>query len=396
MYRNGGGAIFVENGKGVNVQGNLFTNNKAARGGAVRFGNKAYEWILENYFENNEAWVDGGAIAIWDYDRVDVSRKKILISECHFVTNVSADDGGAVYLTANTFARVEKCTFNANTSGSNGGALRVTFGSRVWVAESAFIANVANSDADTKVSDNKDGGGAIAVQNADLYLKKCSFTSNSVRGFAGGAVYANTVKYDPIYESIGKQVYGDNFDELLKKKYGFTHVQLQIEGCTFTGNCGTGKTCYESKLSDSDKLEAYYADGCDELLEVFRKLEKKKECVLPNGKGMTEGGAGGAMYVLEQKDGYLPMDVSIKDSTFNFDVSEHSKKELRAEIVAIECRTFELGNVAISITPPTVYKLALENVTMTNVAGSGLALTCSNSKVSTTDAEIRLQGVRCQ
>ncbi len=59
-------------------------------------------------------------------------------------------------------------------------------------------------------------------------------------------------------------------------------------------------------------------------------------------------------------------------------------------------RTFELGNVQISISAPTVYKLALENVTMKNVAASGLALTCSNSTVSTTDAEIRLQGVRCQ
>lgn len=111
---------------------------------------------------------------------------------------------------------------------------------------------------------------------------------------------------------------------------------------------------------------------------------------------MTEGGAGGAIYILEEKSGYLQFIVTITNSTFERNYATHNKKELRADIVAIECQTFELGNVTITITPPTVYKLALENVTMRNVPGSGLALTCSNSKVSTTDSEIRLQGVRCQ
>jgi predicted outer membrane repeat protein len=396
VYRNGGGAIFAENSSGVNIEGNLFLMNKGARGGAIRFGNKAYEWIHSNYFGENEAWIDGGAIAIWDYDRSDPSRKQLLIRDCTFSENSSADDGGAVYLTAKTLARIQQCTFDSNRSGSNGGALRVTFGSIVSVEGSTFTNNVANADADTKITDNKDGGGAIAVQNADLTAKKCTFHGNRVRGFAGGALYVNTVKYDPILESIGTQVYGENFSDILKTTYKFLEAQLEIVDCTFSENDASGKTCYAPSLSIDDKIAVLHADDCGDLLKVWQYLEKKKQCSLSKGTGMTEGGAGGAIYILEEKTGYLPLDVLIRRSDFKDDVSEHNKKEQRAEIVALECSSFQLDNVTISVASPTVYKLSLHNLVMKNAAASGQSLICSNSKVSTSDSEIYLRGVTCQ
>jgi hypothetical protein len=113
------------------------------------------------------------------------------------------------------------------------------------------------------------------------------------------------------------------------------------------------------------------------------------------GKGMTEGGAGGAIYILEKR-GYLPLNVAIRASEFKNDVSEHKDKEQRAEIVAVECSLLELDKVTIANASPTLYKLSLHNVAMKNVANSGLALSCSNSKVSTSDSARYLRSVTCR
>jgi hypothetical protein len=69
--------------------------------------------------------------------------------------------------------------------------------------------------------------------------------------------------------------------------------------------------------------------------------------------------------------------------------------------VAIECEIFELDHVTISIGPTTwgpttLYKMALEGVTMRNTASSGLNLICSNRMVLSMDPEIRVMGVMCQ
>ncbi len=394
IYRNGGGAIFVEQSGGVNIEGNLFQANAAARGGAVRFGNKAYEWINDNYFSANSAWVDGGAIAIWDYDREKLSRRQVLIKKCRFSANTANDDGGAVYLTAKTLARIVECSFEGNGAGSNGGALRVTFGSTVEVTKTTFTSNIANTDADTKITDNKDGGGAAAVQNASVSFTDCTFTRNRAKGFAGGALYVNTVKYDEILEQIGKQVYDDNFDNILKNKYRFTEATLRIERCDFSKNDASGKTCYAPALSNSDKIAMLIADDCDDLMEAITSAEQAKQCDLGSGSGMTEGGAGGAIYLLEEKSGYLTLNVDINNSTFNNDTSQHHEKEQRAAIVALAC-VLRLRAVTISVAPPTLYKLSLQHVTTRDVNKSGLALTCSNLYATSTDPEIYLLGVIC-
>jgi hypothetical protein len=137
------------------------------------------------------------------------------------------------------------------------------------------------------------------------------------------------------------------------------------------------------------------AKNCDELIANYEAMKKDKQCSLTSGKGMTEGGAGGAIYVLEKR-GYLTLNVAIRGSQFKNDVSEHREKEQRAEIVAHECSLFELDNVAISIAAPTLYKLSLHNLAMKNVTGSGQALSCSNSKVTTSDSAIYLRGVTCR
>src|SRR5688572_938461 len=122
IYRNGGGAIYAVNSSAVTIEGNLLTNNQAGRGGAIRFGNKAYGSILSNRIATNEAWIDGGGIAVWDYDRTEpIKRQPVSIHWNHIRENRSTDDGGGVYLTAKTVAELRGNHIEKNVAGANGG-----------------------------------------------------------------------------------------------------------------------------------------------------------------------------------------------------------------------------------------------------------------------------------
>lgn len=190
-------------------------------------------------------------------------------------------------------------------------------------------------------------------------------------------------------------MFGENFEDILRKKYKFTRSEVTVTDCKFSDNNASGKTCYETGGSWMDQSNLLNSVGCDELIASYDALKKNQQCDVSTGKGMKEGGAGGAIYLLEKR-GYLAMNVLVARSEFKNDASEHREKEQRAEIVAHECSLLVLDGIAITISSPTLYKLSLHNVTMKNVSGSGQSLSCSNSKVSTSDSTIYLVGVICQ
>jgi len=395
VYRNGGGAVYCVNSSSVLVDGNLVTNNAAARGGGIRFGNKAYGFILDNHIANNEAWVDGGGIAVWDYDRAVVTRREVLIASNYVVENSSRDDGGGIYLTAKTVARLEGNELRGNASGANGGGLRVTFGSLVSVKETVFKNNRANTDAASDRPDNKDGGGAVAIQNSSVTFTNCTFERNEVLGFAGGGVYCNTVSYDGVGEKLGEKFFGEGFQDILVKKYRFTESKLVFINCAFENNKCHGQTCYGREPSDFDKMwvAASADDGCDAFLTAYAAYTNKKKCDVTAGSGMKSGTAGGAMYVL-QKEGGIPIFVTIQETSFKNDESNHYDKEQRAAVVMHNCKEVALVKEQLSIIAPTLYKLSLHNVRIVN-SNNSTYLTCSNGSTKSADAQIYLRGVTC-
>ena len=91
--------------------------NKSVRGRGIRFGNKAYGKIEENIIMMNHAFINGGAIAVWDYDRSDVSRNgKISIAGNKIMSNTSGDGGAGIYLTAKTIAELADNLIRSNVS----------------------------------------------------------------------------------------------------------------------------------------------------------------------------------------------------------------------------------------------------------------------------------------
>jgi predicted outer membrane repeat protein len=396
VYRDGGGAIYSVGSSPVSVDGNLLTNNHAARGGAIRFGNRAYGSIVNNHVASNVAWIDGGGLAIWDYDRTPpITRTEILIRGNRILQNFASDDGGGVYLTAKTLARLEDNLFEDNVTNGNGGALRVSFGSEVTVKNTVFRANRANADAAASEPDNKDGGGAAAVQNASVVFDHCSFERNEVLGFAGGAIYCNTVSYDTVGEKLGKAFFGEGFEEILRDKYKFTQAKLVVTDCTFAENRCHGTTCYGKSPSTSDKLEVVDAarDSCNAFLDAYAKYRLKKVCDASGG-GRVSGTAGGAMYVLQKKGG-LPLSVAIRKSAFRNDRSEHDDKDQRASIFIRDCQEVELAHEYITLAAPTLHKLHLRDVVVVN-AGASSYLTCASGTVTSSEADVVLSGVTCR
>jgi predicted outer membrane repeat protein len=396
VYRNGGGAIYCVNSDAVLIDHNLLTNNQAGRGGAIRFGNKAYGWIIDNHIAGNVARIDGGGVAVWDYDRaLPITRKEVLLQGNRILGNFATDDGGGVYLTAKTIARLVDNLFEGNATNGNGGGLRVSFGSEVSVKNTIFRANRANADAGSLQPDNKDGGGAAAIQNAIVHFDRCTFERNEVLGFAGGAIYCNTVSYEAVGEKLGKAFFGEGFDEILRDKYKFTAARLTVTSCAFRENRCHGKTCYGMSTSTSDKLEVVHAadKGCDAFLDAYAKYRVKKMCNA-GGAGTVSGTAGGAMYVLQKKDG-LSLSVTVRASTFKNDHSEHDDTTQRAAIFMRDCREVELDHETIEITAPTLHKLHLRDVVVINAAASSY-LKCSGGTIRSADPQVHLDGVSCR
>ena len=356
-YRNGGGGIYSLDSSQVTIKYNYIISNKAVRGGGIRFGNKAYGKIEGNIIINNHAFVDGGGIAIWDYDRSNVSRnQKISIVHNKIKANTSDDDGAGIYLTAKTIAELTDNLISDNVSQRNGGGLRITFGSEIIVRNTVFRNNIANADAGTYMKSNKDGGGAIAVRNSALRLENCQFENNKVMGFAGGAVYFITAEPDKKIEELGKKMYGEGFTDILKKKYKFSVANLQISNCIFKGNECSGETCYDD------------------------------ECDPKSRKGFKNGSAGGALYMLEKK-GYLPTEISIKDSTFENNYSEYREPEQRADLVLIDCESVSMANETISKHPKNKYKMYVSGCKLKDISNSK-CLKCENKNAKMKDNEV--------
>lgn len=166
--------------------------------------------------------------------------------------------------------------------------------------------------------------------------------------------------------------------------------EVVVNESTFTNNIANT----DADTNFTDQANLLGSISCDDLIASYDALKKSKQCVLSTGKGMKEGGAGGAIYLLEKK-GYLPLHVAIVRSEFKNDVSEHREIQQRAEIVAHECSLLELDNVAFPLMSP-IYKLSLHNLAMKNVLASGLELSCSNSKVLTSDPAVFLHEVTCR
>ncbi|MDR2778595.1 MAG: hypothetical protein LBB13_03835, partial [Rickettsiales bacterium] len=199
-HNSGGGAIHLNAGVVVNLEGLTFSNNQTrSLGGAI------YSWGTNNdnrnslnftgktIFDGNKTIVatnNGGAIFAY-YSTLTFGGGPTI-----FRGNSSAVNGGAIYGYYGTkLIFGENVTFTENNSAGNGGAIR-SYGENAtnknilkFEGNATFVGNSANKDGYGGHSYNGDGG-AIYAKDSSLTFGKllATFENNSSIG-SGGAIY---------------------------------------------------------------------------------------------------------------------------------------------------------------------------------------------------------------
>lgn len=177
--RRNGGAITLQNSRASSITDSIFRQNKAKNGGAI-YGliSEASEALMvqDCTFEDNQADVDGGALAL-----IGIHAN---VSETSFISNVGFTGGALLF--SNPIARnvssekkllsIFGCAFRDNNA-QIGGAIVGANETRVTIERSSFQDNSASED-----------GGALAFNDfARIKCMSSSFIDNSA-GIAGGAI----------------------------------------------------------------------------------------------------------------------------------------------------------------------------------------------------------------
>jgi predicted outer membrane repeat protein len=135
----GGGILFL--GRSLLIDGLIATGNESTTrsGGALTVPGTAHAKqveIVNALFDGNTAQDDGGAISFADDDDT------LDIRHSSFVSNVAADNGGALYLTGGD-VDVTNDTFSGNQATDDGGAIYL-FGAGLTLYHATFSGGSAN------------------------------------------------------------------------------------------------------------------------------------------------------------------------------------------------------------------------------------------------------------
>jgi predicted outer membrane repeat protein len=264
-----------------NIIGNLFQNNSAYRGGAIRtnspnvvmtdnmfIGNTAAgpcgaaalfgsnSLVLRNNFTGNVAYTTGGALCTHGST----------IRDNYFVNNVGAGIGGqfgALYNDDNPL-NISSCLFMNNSASFTVGAIGNYGTASTIIQDSIFIGNSGPTAAAVYSSRNTNITNCIFTDNygknsyAAVYInelagvagyvsiKSCTFARNVATGTgSSGALNINTLGNADIYDSIFTGNTGAVSGSINRATSGNTGVY----NCTFTNGYGGSGTLYSSSYS---------------------------------------------------------------------------------------------------------------------------------------------------
>lgn len=226
-----GGAIALIKGT-LSIDNTNFTNNQSNYGGAVyQYTNKNVAMDIKNStFDSNIAKNGGGALGIF---------KEAKISGSKFINNkAETEDGGAIFLGAESVTNIDNTIFNGNTAATDGGTITTrdynanNSAAKLDIVNSTFTSNTATTN-----------GGAInnyfyiSAENGEFVtIKETTFDGNSAKN--GGAVYNHGVAdLNGKYGSIK----ADNvtFTNNTASNYGgaiYNEGNLDISNSKFTSN----------------------------------------------------------------------------------------------------------------------------------------------------------------
>jgi hypothetical protein len=167
-FKNGNGAITVDNIAQLSVTGGVFSGNTAANGAAINNTGATIVQVTGASFIDNTATDAGGAIFIY-------TAFADQFTDCSFQGNTAAGVGGAMYDWATTGTDISGSTFRGNAAPS-GGALYLD-DEGPYITESVIGGNSATGD----------GGGIFNSEEGEpVTITGSTITGNSAGGVGGG------------------------------------------------------------------------------------------------------------------------------------------------------------------------------------------------------------------
>ena len=177
----GGGAIIVTDNVVVNISHSNFVRNRAPNGAGLEMDRECEAHLMNSVFYGNYAEV-GGA--------VDFGFKTTLeVHNSSFINNTAGNAAPAIFVGAQSKAKVVYSVLKDNAAKSDGGAVTVSEESSLDIRDSDVTGN------------HGDAGGAIYVSaQSSLRVENCRFSNNSANQ-RGGAILAMGTSAVKIYTS---------------------------------------------------------------------------------------------------------------------------------------------------------------------------------------------------
>jgi parallel beta-helix repeat protein/predicted outer membrane repeat protein len=106
-------------------------------------------------------------------------RSSLILTNCAFEQNAANIRGGGIHNGRDCRSTITNCTFSANASGGGGGGMYNYYGTSAIVTNCEFVENRAGGE-----------GGGMAGENAELILRRCTFSANAATIYGGGGLSA--------------------------------------------------------------------------------------------------------------------------------------------------------------------------------------------------------------
>ena len=365
---------------GQNTSGK-FTLNKADSGGAFAVGKSGGDLtIKDGYFEKNEAYFDGGAIANYG---------KFYVEKSHFAKNIAQTNikdgenkdvepigGGAIALGIAGKLDVLETLFEDNTSDFNGGAIAtrrtlqageadsIAPNHYINIEKSVFDGNSALGNTSINVGTIKEtggNGGAISNYFQKATVSLTTFTNNHADN-SGGAIH-NAALYD-----------------VSTKEKNNNTGNITIENSSFVNNTANymGGAIYNEKggsviLSVENVFSGNMANG------TANDIHNDGELNVSGNLTLDGGITGNGVVNFEKADLTATLDttkivantVNITDSTLNLILGDNVKEGSYEFITAkTQEGVFSIENALYNITHETDGSITVANKSSSEVEKS--------------------------
>jgi len=224
----GGGAVYINGTRLQLVDIDSISGNTSAvsEGGALLVDGSDAVLISGSTFQNNDAWLFGGAISAHNVS-------ELFIEDTALDGNVSIEEssgGGAIALNQSILT-LSTATFSGNESSGDGGAV-LAIDSEAFVDMTVFNLNEANayggawhhhdglahfSDSEFERNAGISGGGGLSTDDTETHLTHVGFLWNESTGGNGGGL---------LFDGTDLQVEGSRFQRNTAQYGGGIHATM--------------------------------------------------------------------------------------------------------------------------------------------------------------------------